>query len=230
MAERNYYVLCDDNCRFEGMTKEQIYDAIAEATGHTPTPVDEAFITMIKEQNRNNNTKIWTGTAAQYNALATKDSNTLYFVNTNKIEAVDLPDVWPISKGGTGATTAENARSNLGLSGAETKTLLWTNATLITGISFNPQTLSLNLTNYSAVTVEFAHDDHDNQRNIVTALKNKTAMLFAPNSIVSGSVYVSYRSFQATNSGVEFLEGHAGNNSTNNYYAIPTKIYGIKEV
>lgn len=37
MSERNYYVLCDDNCRFEGMTKEQIYDAIAENRHDTDT-------------------------------------------------------------------------------------------------------------------------------------------------------------------------------------------------
>ena len=53
MSERNYYVLCDDNCRFESMTKEQIIAAIAEATGHTPEDIDAAFITRIKEQNKN---------------------------------------------------------------------------------------------------------------------------------------------------------------------------------
>lgn len=80
MSERNYYVICDDNCRFEGMTKEQIYDAIAEATGSTPTPVDSAFITKIKEQNANHNLKMWKGTEAQYNALAEKDTDTLYII------------------------------------------------------------------------------------------------------------------------------------------------------
>lgn len=82
MSERNYYVICDDNCKFEGMTKEQIYDAIAEATGTTPTPVDEAFITKIKEQNANHNLKMWKGTEAQYAALQTKDTDTVYIVGS----------------------------------------------------------------------------------------------------------------------------------------------------
>lgn len=88
--ERTYYVICEDNCRFEGMTKEQIYDAIAEATGVTPTPVDEAFITKIKEQNANHNLKVWKGTEAQYNAIQNKDADTLYFIATNAIRPVDM--------------------------------------------------------------------------------------------------------------------------------------------
>lgn len=75
-----YYVLNDDDCRFEGMTKEQTIAAIAEATGNTPTGVDAAFITKIKEQNANASMKVWVGTRAQYNALATKDAETLYFI------------------------------------------------------------------------------------------------------------------------------------------------------
>lgn len=67
--ERNYYVLCDDNCRFESMTKEQIIAAIAEATGATPTHIDDAFITKIKETNANEALKFWIGTSAEYNAL-----------------------------------------------------------------------------------------------------------------------------------------------------------------
>lgn len=98
MSERNYYVLCDDNCRFEGMTKEQIYDAIAEATGMTPTPVDSAFITKIKEQNASHNLKMWKGTEAQYNALEEHDTDTLYIVGTNKVKSVDAIeyDVWAL--------------------------------------------------------------------------------------------------------------------------------------
>lgn len=90
MNERNYYVICDDNCRFEGMTKEQIYEAIAEATGTTPTPVDEAFITKIKEQNAQHSLKVWKGTEAQYNALSTKDADTLYIIGTNEVKPIDM--------------------------------------------------------------------------------------------------------------------------------------------
>lgn len=88
-AVRTYYVICEDNCRFEGMTKEEIFDAIADATGNTPTPVDEAFITKIKEQNANHSIKIWKGTQAQYNALSETDSDTIYFIGTNAVKSVD---------------------------------------------------------------------------------------------------------------------------------------------
>lgn len=70
--ERNYYVICDDNCRFIGMTKEQIMAAIAEATGATPVHIDDAFITKIKEQNHQNPLKFWVGTEAEFNAISPK--------------------------------------------------------------------------------------------------------------------------------------------------------------
>lgn len=77
-TERTYYVICSDKCMFEGMTKEQIITAIAEATGTTPTNIDDAFITKIKEQNKNGIIKFWRGTVAEYNAIAEKDADTLY--------------------------------------------------------------------------------------------------------------------------------------------------------
>lgn len=78
--ERTYYVLCDDNCRFEGMTKEQIIEAIAEATGATPTHIDDAFITKLKEQNANKALKFWLGTTAQYNAIEEPEENVFYIL------------------------------------------------------------------------------------------------------------------------------------------------------
>jgi len=79
MSERTYYVYCEDNCKFEGMTKQQVINAITEATGATPTSVDDAFITMIKEQNGNRNLKFWVGTQAQYNAL-TPANDVVYII------------------------------------------------------------------------------------------------------------------------------------------------------
>lgn len=86
MAERIYYVFCEDNCKFESMTKEQIITAIAEATGKTPTAVDAAFITKIKEQNANVAVKIWVGTQAEFNALTEKDANTIYYYDDTDVE------------------------------------------------------------------------------------------------------------------------------------------------
>lgn len=67
--EKKYYVLCDANCKYESLTKEEIYAAIADATGNVPSGVDEAFITSIKELHTNNNIQFWVGTEAEYNAL-----------------------------------------------------------------------------------------------------------------------------------------------------------------
>lgn len=88
--DRNYYVICDDNCKFEGMTKEQTIASIAEATGATPTQIDAAFITKIKEQNRNTPLKFWIGTQAEYNALEETDENTFYiFSDSDELSMIE---------------------------------------------------------------------------------------------------------------------------------------------
>lgn len=102
MAERKYYVLCESNCKFESMTKEQIFAAIAEATGNTPTGIDTAFITQIKESNKNKGTHIWTGTRAEYNAIVasgTQDPNTVYIVSTDGGILIDTDATNTLSKG-----------------------------------------------------------------------------------------------------------------------------------
>jgi hypothetical protein len=86
---RKYYVLCDNNCKFESMTKEQIITAIAEATGATPTNIDDAFITKIKEQNKGVAVKVWIGTTAEYNAIAEKDAYTVY-IKTDDTRAAEI--------------------------------------------------------------------------------------------------------------------------------------------
>lgn len=48
MADIIYFVISSDDCKYESMTKEQIYAAIASATGNTPTGVDDGFISKIK--------------------------------------------------------------------------------------------------------------------------------------------------------------------------------------
>jgi hypothetical protein len=48
--------------------------AVSATTATTATNVDD--------QNSANNALVWTGTAAQYAALGSKDANTLYFVTT----------------------------------------------------------------------------------------------------------------------------------------------------
>lgn len=75
-----YYVFDGIKNKVQGMSKEQILNAIAEATGATPASVDDAFITTIKEINRNHSLHIWKGTQAQYNAIQTPDNDTFYII------------------------------------------------------------------------------------------------------------------------------------------------------
>lgn len=75
-----YYVTQKDGVLIEGLTKEQIYELVSSTTGKTPQGVDEAFITKLKEYNKNGNASIWIGSSAEYNAIEVKDQNTLYVV------------------------------------------------------------------------------------------------------------------------------------------------------
>ena len=73
-----YNVVRGDGVFFEGMTKEQVYELIAEMTGETVQDVDQAFITKLKEINKGNSIRLWVGTNAEYNALETKENDVLY--------------------------------------------------------------------------------------------------------------------------------------------------------
>lgn len=118
MAERTYYVICSDNCKFEGLTKEQILTAITQAvsTGEIKD-VDTGFVTKIIEQNANASLKIWVGTAAEFNALETKDANTLYIYPDTTLEDLDdalqkvVDGTTPVkeAKHATNADSATNA-------------------------------------------------------------------------------------------------------------------------
>ena len=67
----NYYVLTDDDCKYEAMTKEQTITAIEQAVenGVVSDP-DGAVISKIKEIRANGIAQIWLGTEAQFNALS----------------------------------------------------------------------------------------------------------------------------------------------------------------
>lgn len=82
MAEKKFYCLSQNDCRYETLDKESILAAIAEATGTIPSGVDidSGFITKIQEQNKNVQLKFWRGSQAEYNALEEKDNNTHYIV------------------------------------------------------------------------------------------------------------------------------------------------------
>lgn len=86
----NVFVRGESKSIFEGMTKEQILAAIAEAIeGGTISDIDTGFVTTIKEQNSGAGLKFWVGTTAQYNALTEYETNVLY-IKTDDTSAADI--------------------------------------------------------------------------------------------------------------------------------------------
>lgn len=81
MSEKKVFVFCDDDCKGEGMTKEQILTAIEQAinTGQISN-VDAGFITKIKEQNKGGALSVWIGSEAEYNALPNIQEGCLYLI------------------------------------------------------------------------------------------------------------------------------------------------------
>ena len=55
-----------------GSSSNPVNNSTASASATTATNIDD--------QNSSDNALVWTGTAAQYAALGSKDANTLYFV------------------------------------------------------------------------------------------------------------------------------------------------------
>lgn len=93
MAGRRYFCFCEDNCKFETMSKEQIITAIYEAvTNGEIKDIDAGFITTVKEQNKGKGLVFWLGTTAEYNALIAaegKDPNCFY-IKTDDTALADL--------------------------------------------------------------------------------------------------------------------------------------------
>lgn len=90
--EKKYYVLCGSNCKYEGMTKEQILTAIEQAINNGEiTDVDTGFITNIKEQNAGVGLSFWIGSQAEYNALTEKVNNCFYII-TDDSTGADIAD------------------------------------------------------------------------------------------------------------------------------------------
>ena len=84
MSEQTYFCFREDNCKFETLTREQIENAIANATGASTVDADSAYITKIKESNENNNLTFWQGTEAQFNALKITTTPQTILIDENK--------------------------------------------------------------------------------------------------------------------------------------------------
>ncbi len=81
--ERKYYVLCEQNCKFEGMTKEQILTAITQAVNEgTIGDIDTGFITTIKTIN-DKALKFFVGTQSEYEALTDAQKANVFALITN---------------------------------------------------------------------------------------------------------------------------------------------------
>lgn len=83
MADRKYFVLCEQNCKFEGMTKEQILTAISQAvaTGSVGN-CDTGFVQTIKTIN-GQPLRFFVGTQAEYESLSASDKENLFAIITN---------------------------------------------------------------------------------------------------------------------------------------------------
>lgn len=92
------YCICDNDCKYESMTKEQIIAAIAEATGYVPSGEDDAFIAKVLEGNKGFSLSFWLGTQAQFNelgvdastyALKVDESGKVYLTPASALEIAD---------------------------------------------------------------------------------------------------------------------------------------------
>lgn len=83
MATPTVYVICDQNCKFEGMTKEQIYTAIVQAVNEgTIGDIDTGFISTIKTIT-GSTLKFFVGTQAEYDVLTDEQKLNLFAVISN---------------------------------------------------------------------------------------------------------------------------------------------------
>ena len=83
MSERKVYALCDTNCRYETLTKEEILTAITQAVqGGGFTDLDTGFITTIKTIN-GTGLKFFVGEQHEYDALTAEQKEGLFAIITN---------------------------------------------------------------------------------------------------------------------------------------------------
>ena len=90
MANVVYNVFNGDDCAFESLTKEQIYELIANSIQQgelAGVDAENPFVTKIKEQNKGVPLKFWVGTQAEFNAIQTKEDNCFYIITDSTAQA-----------------------------------------------------------------------------------------------------------------------------------------------
>lgn len=140
--------------------------------------------------------------------------------------------VIPVSKGGTEASTAEEALANLG--GIST-VKLWENAS--PGSSFASQTVSIDLSEYDEIQVEFRNTSSSSYYSFNNFKKGKSSRhnTFAKQTSNNEDTFILDRPVTMNENGVYFGGGsqkylYGKSHSSNNGNAIPVRIWGIKGV
>ena len=131
-----------------------------------------------------------------------------------------------IANGGTGAKTAAAARANLGLTGAETKTLLWTNASPTS--AFGAQDIGVsNIDNFDFVEVFYRFNINENNNASTKVISGNTiSMQYGFGSSENWERKITVNS----NTSLHFESAVIQLVKEDNAYIIPLKIYGIKGV
>lgn len=120
MATPRVYVICDQNCKFESMTKEQIYAAILQAVNEgTIGNIDAGFITTIKTIN-GVPLRFFVGEQAAYDALTAAEKKDLFAIITNDTTRAGLVEALEALKKSVEALDKRTTRTAvLGLKIAE---------------------------------------------------------------------------------------------------------------
>ena len=90
MIEPTKYVLCSTNCKYPAFTAEEVLALLQYAIDNKSLEginSDAGFITKLKEMNGNKAVKLWLGTQAEYAALETKETDTLYIFTDDSTSA-----------------------------------------------------------------------------------------------------------------------------------------------
>lgn len=93
MSEPTKYVICSTNCKYEAYDKEEVLAVLQQAIDNQSLEginSDAGFITKLKEMNASKKVKLWLGTQAEYAALETKETDTLYiFTDDSTLEDLE---------------------------------------------------------------------------------------------------------------------------------------------
>lgn len=170
MSERKYYVLCENNCKFESMTKEQILTAIEQAisTGEIGD-CDTGFITRIKEQNNGAGLTFWVGTQAEYNALDPKVNNCFYIITDDTTTADIAREIETLKERLSPVEEKQNTMN----------AVLWTGQVEVGDIMDNIWHACNNIHKYNLFALKIS-----NKANTV----NGTLLAYKENNNVSGAV------------------------------------------